>query len=93
MGMSTHVDGIKASEAKWKKMKKVWDTCAEAGVDIPSEVRDYFEDENPDDAGVVVDLEGTDAVSKYSADGSSGFVIELNKLPKDLTHIRFFNSW
>jgi hypothetical protein len=93
VGMSTHVDGIKAPDAKWKKMKKVWDICREAGVAVPQEVDDYFEDAPPDDQGVVVELEGTDAVSKYSADGSSGFVVELKKLPKDLTHIRFFNSW
>lgn len=85
--------GFKAPDAEWKKMKKVYDSCKEAGIDPPSSVDVYFNYSGPDERGVVVDVEETEAVKEYSDDGVSGFEVDLSKLPKDLTHIRFYNSW
>ena len=56
MSMSTHVIGFKPPDEKWKKMKKVWDTCQEAGIDAPKEVVEFFNDCPPDEAGVEVEI-------------------------------------
>lgn len=91
MGMSTHIQGFKAPDEKWLKMKAVWDVCKASGIEPPQEVYDYFEGQEPDEAGVVVEL--NEKEFKWSDDYCSGFSVEIAKLPKDLTHIRFYNSW
>jgi hypothetical protein len=91
VGMSTHVCGFRPPDEKWRKMKAAWDSCTQAGVDPPTEVLEFFNHEEPDPNGVEVDL--GDAKSDYSADSSSGFEIDLSLIPKDVTIIRFCNSW
>ena len=93
MSMSTHVIGFKPPNAKWKKMKKAWDACTEAGIDIPKEVEEFFDSTAPCDAGVEVDLEERVCCKKYEADMQDGFEINVEKLPKDITVIRFYNEY
>jgi hypothetical protein len=96
--MSTHVVGIKPPDEKWRQMKAVYDACIEAEVEIPEEVREFFEHDTPDDAGVVIDLDDdyapSPAVSKWS-DGKerSGFEVKLEELPEGIKIIRFYNAW
>jgi hypothetical protein len=95
--MSTHVVAIRPPDDKWRQMKAVWDSCTAAGVDPPEEVADFFNDESPDDAGVIIDLPsyGTKhpAVKEYNDEGQCGLEIEISKLPPNVTHVRFINSW
>jgi hypothetical protein len=97
MGMSTHVVGIKPPDETWKKMKKIWDSCLEADISPPPEVRNFFGGSPLDDAGVVVEERELrhqyDAIEDYSADMSAGIEVDLTKLPKDIKIIRFYNSW
>lgn len=74
-------------------MKKIWDACNEAGVTIPSKVLEFFNHEEPDDAGVSIALEGTPAVKEYTADMREGFEVEISKLPASVKFIRFWNSY
>lgn len=89
MSMSTSVIGFKPPDAKWKKMKEVWDACRAAGIDPPKEVSEFFEWMDPDPNGVEVDL----PAAEWSDDGRAGFEIEVSKIPKGVTIIRFYNSW
>lgn len=92
MSMSTHVYGFRPADEQWKRMKKIYDTCAEANVEIPSEVEDFFGGEEPGDKpGCEVEL--GKAISKYSADMQEGYEIDIAKLPKDVSIIRVVNSW
>ena len=93
MGMSTHVIGIKPPDEKWQRMRAVWETCAAAGVPVPAEVNKFFGYEKPDPRGVLIEIEKTDAVKKYNADGQQGFEIVVSKLPPDVTVVRVYNSW
>jgi hypothetical protein len=103
MSMNTHIVGIKAADETWKKMKAVYDACIAADAPVPDKVDDYFGGASPDPHGVIVDLENCGkkrnglhpAVKEYndSENESSGYEIEIAKLPKDLTHIRVYNSW
>ena len=74
-------------------MKAVWDAGVAAGIKLPEVVSSYLEGERPDERGVEVRLEGTEYCSKWQDDYRSGFEIDLQKLPDDLTHIRFYNSF
>lgn len=90
MGMSTHIIGFRPPDEKWKKMKIIWDACEAADVTPPEEVLIFFDHEPPDDKGVEVAIEAKDWSDK---DMSQGYEVDITKLPKGLTIIRFYNSW
>ena len=92
MDMSTHVVGFKPADDKWKKMKAVWDACNAANIDIPRDVAKFFDEQYPgDNPGMTVKI-GL-AVTKWSDGDSCGYEVDVTKLPKDVTVVRFFNSW
>lgn len=91
MSMSTYAVGLRPPDEKWTKMKAIYDACDAAGVDAPDDVSDFFGDKAPDPSGVVVDIDA--AVSEYLDEYRQGLEVDLSKLPKDVTVIRFLNSW
>ncbi len=94
MSMSTHVEAFAPPDDKWKKMKAVWDSCQKAGIVLPIEVEVYFNGEEPDEAGVKIELKDDHpAISEYSADSASGYEIDLTKLPAHIKIIRVVNSY
>lgn len=95
MGMCTYVIGFKPVDEKYKNMRSVYDACKNAGVEIPKEVRDFFCDSEPDDAGVRIDELPQECKKEFecSKSCSSGIEIDIVRLPKDVTIIRFINSW
>ena len=96
MSMSTHVVGIKPPDAKFQKMYDAWKACEDAGVEIPAAVDKFFNGENPDPAGVIVDLDETkkgSGVTEYHDEASQGFEVDLTKIDKNIKILRFYNSW
>ncbi len=93
MSMSTSIVGFRPADEKWKKMKKIYDSCEDARIKIPEEVSSFFNYESPGSAGVKVELEEHKCCSKLSVDGEDRFQIDVSQLPKDVTIIRFTNSW
>jgi hypothetical protein len=96
MGMSTYAMGFRDPDETWKKHKAVWDACRDAGIDPPEETRTFFDDEPPDEAGIKVQLgphAGKVARHWDVGDGAEGLEITIADLPKNITKIRFVNSW
>lgn len=95
MSMSTHVLGFRPPDEKWKKMKQAWDACESAGVPQPREVEVFFGSVAPDPRGVEVRLlEGERGCLRVWRDeGAEGYEVDLTKVPKDVTILRFYNSW
>lgn len=94
--MHSYVLGIRPADTKYKKMLTLYHQCTDAGVSLPPEVRDFFNNEPPDPTGVVIRLPaspGPGAVKEYHEDMLEGFEIDITKLPKDVTIIRFVNSY
>jgi hypothetical protein len=89
--MSTYIVGFRPPNAQWEKMRDIWKACDAAGVELPEEVIKFFGYEDPDPAGVTVNLDKSPAVRSLG-DGS-GFEVDITQLPKDLTILRFVNSW
>lgn len=93
MSMSSHVVGFKPPDEKWKKMKAAYEACESADIAVPAGVNEFFNGEKPDARGVEVRLEGTPAVKSWGAEMCAGFEVDIAKLPKDVTVIRFFNLY
>ncbi len=97
MGMSTNVIGFRPPDDQWKKMKAIWDSCKEAGIDPPEEVEDFFESD-PDEKGIEIKLsalsdDSHECCTEWSNANAEGYEVEVSKIPKNITHIRFYNSW
>ena len=102
MGMMSYVVGIRKPDDKWKKYKKIIDALEESGLtweDAPKDVKEFFGWDRPDPDGISITL-----ASKYGNDNheccqlheeemEDGFVIDISKLPKNITHIKFLNSY
>lgn len=95
MSMTTTVRGFRPPDEKWKKMKAVWDSCQKAGIEVPDDVQAFFDYSAPDPRGVEVDLtEGKKAAAKEWGDSDrQGYEVDLSRLPKGISFIRFYNSW
>lgn len=93
MSMSTHIEGFRPPDEHSRLMKAVWDACEAAGADIPPCVADFFNDEEPAEAGVRIDLRGTPCCASWGEGDAEGVEINLSKVPPDITTIRFYNSW
>ncbi len=99
MGMSMSVKVFKPANEKWRKMKAIWDSCQQAGIETPPEVDKYFNGESPDEAGVKagyfsdMDNKFPDWLKRYSVDMQDGFEIDTTKLPKDVSVVRFVCSY
>lgn len=100
MSTSYNCYGFKPPDEKWLKMKEVWDACTEAGVEVPDKVWEFFNGEDPDDAGVEVHLGSQYSRNKnheccqwFEEFGQHGFNIDISKLPPDVKTIRFKASY
>ncbi len=94
MAMSTHVNGIKPPNDKWREMKAVYDACQAAGIAIPKDVSNYFGHSQPDEKGVLLSQrELGDAVTEWDTEMQNGYEVDIAKLPKDVVIIRFVNSY
>lgn len=89
MSMSSGVQGFKPPDAKWKKMKAIWDACKSAKIDPPIEVETFFNGEEPTDKGMEVEIEA----NVWSDEYRQGIEVDIKRLPADVTIIRFYNSW
>jgi hypothetical protein len=93
--MSSYVLGFIPSDEEWQQKKAAWEACVEAGIQIPDELYDFFGEggDGPDDAGKVVALPDGVVTEWSDGDMSSGFEVDVKKLPKNVTVVRFVNSW
>ena len=93
MSMTTHIIGFQPPDEVLLKMKAVWDACVAANTRIPDEVQIFFNYAPPDDRGVEVALSEQFGLREWHSDGREGYEIELAKLPANVTHLRFYNSY
>jgi hypothetical protein len=89
MGMSINVIGFAPPDEKWQQMKAIWDSCQAAGIAVPREVERFFNDCDPDERGVEVDV----PTIEFRDDYREGYEIEIDKIPKHVKVIRFYCSW
>ena len=102
MGASTSIYGIRKPDEKWLKYKKIIDTLEEAGMsweDAPEEVLEFFGHDKPDPDGISIRLGSQygnrqdPCISKHNEEAEDGYIIEIAKLPKNITHIKVITSY
>jgi hypothetical protein len=93
MGMCTHVEGVIPANARYNQMLSIYNECRRAGVTIPVEVDGFFQGEEPDGKGIVLELNKHACCYEYNNDSCVGFEIDITKLPQEVKFIRFFNSY
>lgn len=55
--MSSHVEGFVPADQNWNDKLAVWNACKKAKVEIPKEIYDFFDGEDPNNkAGKTVDI-------------------------------------
>ena len=75
-------------------MKAVWDSCKAADIEIPENVEKFFDWEEPDDAGVEVDLEKLpECCTEWKAEMREGFEVDIASIPPHIKKIRFYNAY
>ena len=90
--MSIHIVGFRPADGKWREMKTVWEACEKAEIEIPQEVLEFFDHEDPTNKlGMEILLE--DAISDHNEEAQNGYQIDIEKLPKGVRYIRVSNSW
>jgi len=86
MSMSTYVYGFTdPSEKTYAKYKKIYDLCMKENVQLPEEVEEYFDYENPENK-LQVELPVTEW---DDGDMSSGFELNVADIPEGVHKIRF----
>ncbi len=93
MSMSTYVKGIIPPDETWLKMKAIYDSCIEADIEVPDKVMEFFDNEEPDNAGVVIDLGRRYICRKWQDDMSEGYELDVKDIPEGVQTLRFYNSW
>ena len=98
MGMSTRIEAFMPdTDLEFQKHKKILLMCKEAEVSLPKETAEYFGDDSPEEYNLDEKLEinlieGTH-YEEWEGDMQQGFEVDLSKLPKGVTKLRFYNSW
>jgi hypothetical protein len=96
MSVHTYVEvGVEISE-KIKKYQDIETACIEASVKVPEEVSDFLaslEDEGNIEDGIYWTTPNKKFVKNISRDGQYILEIDLTKLPSEIKHIRFVNSY
>lgn len=100
MGMSTHIRGfIPDNDPEYLKHKKILLVCSESGVSLPKETMKYFGTKYEDadkrllEEKLEVELKEGVHYKEWGEESSQGYEVDLTKLPKGITKLRFFNNW
>jgi len=93
MGMSTHVVGFVEPDEDYKAKVAAWKACKKAKITAPPELERLFDGNEPQDAGMEVNIEA--ATRRY--DGGhrerEGYDVDVTALPQGVKIVRFYNSW
>lgn len=96
--MSTHIRAfIPDTDPEFQKHKEILLLCNQHNVTLPKETALYFGDDSPNeyllDEKLEVELaEGIDYI-EYREDSIEGYEVDLTRLPKGVTKLRFYNNW
>jgi len=78
--VNLQVTALCKPDDQFQSMKKVWEACTEALLDVPDEVYEYFGEEGPgDDDMMAEDVE----LTEFSENMVDGWQINLSELPEN----------
>lgn len=89
MGMHTYVKGIMEPDERYLALKKLWEDCEKAGVEVPEDILKYFDYEKPSSHGKEIDIE----YKEENEDMEQIFIVPIGGLSSKITAIKFINSY
>jgi hypothetical protein len=95
MGMDTYFVSIIPAQEEFDKMVKIRDLCARAKTACPSEVEDFFNNNEyrtikiDSDIGMSINMQGYTEEWRREHGGDTGIEIKLSDLPSHIKYIRF----
>jgi hypothetical protein len=92
--MDLRVVGIVKPDEQYKKNLKAWEALTEAGIEIPEQLLEYFNDEEPDGKGIIIPLKGI--LKDFKGTYLEGFDINISELVKNFPQvqiIRIYNDF
>lgn len=93
MSMSTYVQGLMEKDDKYMKMESILLQCKELKIKPPQEVEEYFElIEEYCSRGIITSIP-IYSVEHYTEDTDDIWEVDLSLIPKDITKLRFVNSY
>lgn len=91
--MSSHlVAFIPDNDPTYQKHLRIFQMCKTEGVSLPKETEDYFGGEKPEEKLRFPLTKGVH-YKNHSEEMEDGFEVDLSKLPKEVTRLRFVNSY
>lgn len=93
MSMTISVYGIKPKDKKFEEMFSIYQSCKHLNIEFPKEVREYFGYENPDEKGVIINIEKFTTMHDGEYAGCTGYDVDLSILPEDIKTVRFQISY
>lgn len=92
MSMSTYIQGLKPKTEEYEKKLNIYKSCKELNISIPKEIMDFFDGEVCEE-GIITEIP-KEAIREYADDHCREFFeVDLTKLSKYVTRIRFVNSY
>lgn len=96
--MSTHIKAfIPDTDVEFQKHKKILLMCLENEVSLPKETAKYFGSDTAYEylleEKLEIALKEDIHYKDWSEDSREGYEVDLTKLPKGVTKLRFYNSW
>lgn len=92
MSMSAYIQGLKPKTEEYEKKLNIYKSCKELNISVPQEILDFFDGEVCEE-GIITEIP-KEAIREYADDCCRDFFeVDLTNLPKDVTKIRFVNSY
>lgn len=91
MSMVSYIQGLKPKTEEYEKKLQIYKLCKEINIDPPREIEEFFNGEVCE-VGIIAELPAGTLV-EYEDDCREYFEVDLTKIPKDVTKIRFVNSY
>lgn len=92
MSMSTYIQGLKPKTEEYEKKLNIYKSCKELNISVPQEILDFFDGEVCEE-GIITEIP-KEAIREYADDCCRDFFeVDLTKILKDVTKIRFVNSY
>jgi hypothetical protein len=85
MSIDLYVRGFIPPTEKFQEMKKIYDLCEKMDIEPPEEVLAFFNFDAPENEGVVVEIKNAISILQ----DEWGYSVDITKLPKDVTIIKF----
>lgn len=91
MGFNVYYRGVKPPTEEYKKKLAAYKALEVAGLEIPDELQEYFDYEEPSEDGMEVSIREAVSGDIMHEDGYA--LIDLNKLPKGVAFIKVIGSY